>query len=71
MKERAILDWVASAREKVEKSKSEDTDQTTQQEENKDDVDSYYGEEAHDDEEGETIAIEAMEKFVTGMKKFE
>jgi hypothetical protein len=70
IKEKAILDWVTSAREKIEKSKSEDATQA-KAEEKKGDVDSYYGEEANDDEEGETISIEDMEKFVSGMKKFE
>jgi len=69
IKDTAILDWVTSARLKIEQSKSQDA--TKASEENKDDVDSYYGEEAGNEEESEAISIEAMENFVSGMKKFE
>ena len=70
IKDTAILDWVTSARLKIEQSKSEDA--TKASEENKDDVDDFdYGEEAVNEEESEAISIEAMENFVSGMKKFE
>ena len=70
IKDTAILDWVTSARLKIEQSKTQDA-ATKASEENKDDVDSYYGEEAGIEDESEAISIEAMENFVAGMKKFE
>jgi len=69
---KAILDWVESARTKIENSKNAPVGETETTEGTKaNDFDSYYGEESDGGKEDIAVSIEAMQIFVTGMKQFE
>ena len=73
IKEEPILEWLESARKKIEQSKNAPaTEESKQDEPAANDVDSYYGEEEGGGEQGVTpIDIPTMEMFVAGMKQFE
>ena len=75
MKEQAILDWLTSARKKIEDHKNGVTEvkpEESQAAAADDDVDSYYGEEeGAEGQEDHSIPIEVMVKYVADMAKFE
>ena len=66
----AILDWLESARNKIEREKAKKDEEAKKEgEENKENTDSYY-----DEEEGEDqmqISDELMQKFLDEISKYE
>lgn len=73
-----MLDWLASARQKIEESENNPFGASVStQEESKaaqeQDADSYYGEEGNsqDADAEKPIEIETMKLFVSGMKQLE